>query len=285
LVTRYALHQRFRYEYSAPIRRLEHRLIVVPPPVHGDQRVVAHGLRVTGAAARATTTADGFRNHVIELRAPVVERAIEFETWVTVERDGARASQGARLHASSLRDPRYTGPSMLTAPDAHITDVARELTRGRRDPRELAEAVMGWLAATMRYQYGATTVRTTASEALASAAGVCQDYAHVMLAVLRTCGLAARYVSGHLVGEGGSHAWVEVLVPDAHQPQLARAVAFDPTNNCAAGAGYVTVAVGRDYADAAPTSGTFRSPATGTLSCRKRLELAPAPVEAALARS
>ena len=104
------------------------------------------------------------------------------------------------------------------------------------------------------YEYGVTTVATTAAEALAGGRGVCQDSAHVMIALCRAAGLPARYVSGHLLGEGGTHAWVEVVVADRRG---ARAVAFDPCNGRRAGRAYLTVATGRDYADVAPTSGTY----------------------------
>src|SRR5439155_332940 len=83
-------------------------------------------------------------------------------------------------------------------------------------------------------------------EALAFGAGVCQDYAHVMLALCRECGLPARYVSGHMLGQGGTHAWVEVVLP-AGGGHDAVAHAFDPTHAGRAGLGYVTIAVGRDY--------------------------------------
>jgi transglutaminase-like putative cysteine protease len=123
----------------------------------------------------------------------------------------------------------------------------------------------------MRYGFGATQVSTTAAEALAVGEGVCQDYAHIMLALCRLCGLPARYVSGHLLGEGGSHAWVEVLLADPDTPSETVAHAFDPTHGCAAGPGYLTVAVGRDYADVAPTSGWYRSRFGGSLVTRKRV--------------
>src|SRR5258707_739892 len=77
------------------------------------------------------------------------------------------------------------------------------------------------------YEYGVTSVQTTAAQALAGGQGVCQDFAHVMLAVCHVIGLPARYVSGHLLGQGGTHAWVEVLTP---QGKRATAIAFDPCN-------------------------------------------------------
>ena len=114
------------------------------------------------------------------------------------------------------------------------------------------------------------------SVALAGGKGVCQDYAHVMLSLCRVVGVPARYVSGHLVGEGGSHAWVEVVVSDALARGTSRtvAVAFDPTHNRRAGQGYFTVAIGRDYNHVAPTSGTFEGKDPGVLSALKRLRKA-----------
>ena len=119
------------------------------------------------------------------------------------------------------------------------------------------------------YEWGVTTVETTAAEAWAEARGVCQDYAHCMVALCRLCGLPARYVSGHLLGDGGTHAWVEVLVRDDASGEV-RAVPFDPTHDRRAGPRYVTVAVGRDYGDVPPTSGTFEGLYAGELTTHKR---------------
>src|SRR6266508_5776309 len=73
----------------------------------------------------------------------------------------------------------------------------------------------------------------------------------------RAAGIAARYVSGHLAGDGGSHAWVEALVPDPDRPGESVVEGWDPTHDRPVGDGYVTVAVGRDYADVAPLSGSY----------------------------
>ena len=102
--------------------------------------------------------------------------------------------------------------------------------------------------------------------------GVCQDYAHIMAALCRLHGIAARYVSGHLLGEGGTHAWVEVLLPGPTADE-AIVVPFDPTHGRRAGLSYLTIAVGRDYADVAPTSGTFTASYGGQLSARKHVNL------------
>ena len=94
-----------------------------------------------------------------------------------------------------------------------------------------------------------------------------------MIALCRLNGLPARYVSGHLLGQGGTHAWLEVLVPDPDHPGYVTALPFDPTQSARPGLNYVTVAVGRDYSDVTPTSGTHSSGYGGQLSTSKRLGL------------
>jgi len=115
--------------------------------------------------------------------------------------------------------------------------------------------------------------RFAAAEALAQGTGVCQDYAHVMLAISRACGLPSRYVSGHLLGQGGTHAWVEVILPANDGTGEGIAYPFDPTQATKAGLSYVTIAVGGDYADVAPTSGTYLSQLAGRLMTRKSVTL------------
>jgi transglutaminase-like putative cysteine protease len=92
-----------------------------------------------------------------------------------------------------------------------------------------------------------------------------------MIALCRGAGIAARYSSGHMLGEGGSHAWVETLLPDGRGAY--RHVAFDPTNNRRTTPAYITVAVGRDYNDVAPTSGSYVAPFAGRLTASKRAGL------------
>ena len=125
----------------------------------------------------------------------------------------------------------------------------------------------------MSYQAGLTDVSTTAAQALALGRGVCQDYAHVMLALCRACHLPARYVSGHLIGEGGTHAWVEVLLPADDGTGEAIAWPFDPTHASRGGLNQVSIAVGGDYADVAPTSGTYNADVAGRLTTSKRVLL------------
>ena len=265
----YLLHQTYRYEYDGPVRDLRHRLVVLPPEDHGEEHRVEHGVAVRGCDFRTTTRYDPFGNTVVEVRADRVDGAVEFESWAMVRRVGIGGT--VPVPASALFDSSLRRPTPLTRPDAALSRLARELAGGGGGALGAAERICAWVRSSLAYQWGFTTVRTTALEALAGGVGVCQDYAHVMLALCRAAGLAARYVSGHLVGEGGSHAWVEVVVPDPQRPGAAVAVAFDPTHDRRAGWGYLTVAVGRDYRDVAPTSGFYEGSGAGRLTGSKRL--------------
>ena len=112
---------------------------------------------------------------------------------------------------------------------------------------------------TFAYDTAATTVRSTVQEALSRRAGVCQDFAHVMIAVLRSAGVPARYVSGYIfrgesqvLGAEASHAWCEAYLPPFGW------VGFDPTNDRIINDYFVKVAIGRDYRDVSPVRGVYR---------------------------
>jgi transglutaminase-like putative cysteine protease len=266
----YLVTQSFRYEYPEPIRDLSHRLVVIPPERFGDQRRLRHEVAVGLDGVRREDSQDRFGNMVVDVFAPRVSSSIEFEIQVAVER---RAAQPNRLADGWLADGYLLQPSRLTTPDERLRRAAHELGDTSSSGLEQADRINDWVYQSMTYRWGATGVRTTAAEALAIGAGVCQDYAHVMLAVCHACGLPARYVSGHLVGQGGTHAWVEVVLPTNDGTGDAIAWPFDPTHASRGGLGYVTIAVGGDYADVAPTSGTYLSPLRGNLVTRKSVTL------------
>jgi transglutaminase-like putative cysteine protease len=117
------------------------------------------------------------------------------------------------------------------------------------------------------YIKGITTIETTVDEIVAQKAGVCQDFAHVMLELLRMIGIPSRYVSGYICpnkngmrGEGATHAWVEAFIPNHGW------IGIDPTNNVWATNNHVKLAVGRDFSDCTPAKGTFKGPARQSLS-------------------
>jgi transglutaminase-like putative cysteine protease len=262
---RYILEQSFRYEYDAPVESLRQRLVIVPPARHGNQYLRAHRLEVTGARARRRVRRDAAGNVVAWLRADYVPAAIEFRLTAVLER--VRDDGPAVLPAATLHSPRLLRPTRLTAPDDRLRAMAAGLA-GAGGPGELAQRICAAVSSAITYEYGVTTVSTTAAEALACGRGVCQDSAHVMLALCRLLGQPARYVSGHLLGQGGTHAWVEVIVPRAGH---AEAIAFDPCHGRRTDSGYVTVATGRDYADVAPTSGSYVGASAGRLTAGRRV--------------
>lgn len=266
--TRYWMDQHFVYRYPGRIRELRQRLVVVPPDRYGDQRLVEFHLHVSAPEAITTSTFDPFGNRVLLVDIPHVEEEVSFETRLVVERrlDGRRWPRVPTAEALPFR-----ASTPLTAAGGEIVSVARDLVARYSDPEEFAEAVSDWVYRSMRYAHGTTDVRTPAAEALRIGHGLCQDYAHIMLSICRVAGLPARYVSGHMLGEGGSHAWVEVLLWDGRSGY--RAVAFDPTNDRRSTAAYITVAVGRDYRDVSPTTGSFIAAHRGHLTTSKRAGL------------
>ncbi|MDQ1455899.1 MAG: hypothetical protein QOH28_1519 [Actinomycetota bacterium] len=253
-----AVEQRVHYDYSKPVRNLRQRLVVVPPPRHGRQHRIDWSVDIRGADAEIVrTTRDSFGNVRIDIGVPEVRSWIEFEVRTTI------AFRDDQTSARVRPDPRYARATRLTARD----DAIALLLTGcdRKEPGLICAQVHRALT----YEHGITDVHTTAADALAGSRGVCQDYAHLMVAACRLAGIPARYVSGHLIGEGGSHAWVEVLHHDHDNPDTWIAEAWDPTNCRRTDDSYITIATGRDYSDVAPMSGTFDGRARGRLTVQK----------------
>jgi transglutaminase-like putative cysteine protease len=146
--------------------------------------------------------------------------------------------------------------------------LALDYTDGQTDTWQAAQAIMRHIHRDFRYQPAVTHAHTHMREVLQARAGVCQDFAHVMIGLCRALKIPARYISGYLYngpadqlkGAQASHAWVEVYLPGHGWCGL------DPTNDRQADGHYVKVAVGRDYADVSPLKGTYRGTARRQLS-------------------
>jgi transglutaminase-like putative cysteine protease len=143
------------------------------------------------------------------------------------------------------------------------------------DAEDTARALASAIYASCTYEPGSTNISTTADAVLAGRRGVCQDFAHLLIALCRGLGLPARYVSGYLYDSGNaadtilaSHAWTEVFLDGRGW------LGLDPTHNRATGALYIRVALGRDYADAAPVRGIYQGDAKETLEVRVRMRTA-----------
>jgi transglutaminase-like putative cysteine protease len=161
-------------------------------------------------------------------------------------------------------------------PGPQLDDLARELHCERRgNPLDLLSELNTTIYKTFAYVPNSTNVDSPIGEALAARQGVCQDFAHIMIALVRHMKIPCRYVSGYMFHredaahrktendrslEGASHAWVEALVPRLGW------VAFDPTNNLIGGDRHIRVAIGRDYADVPPTRGVHKGEAQSELS-------------------
>ncbi len=266
---RYFCYQRFLYTYPGPVRNLHQKLRVLPPERYGDQTLCDFDLAMSPHPATHSESTDRFGNHVFQLEVAWIRRSISFEARMLVER---LSEPYALPEVTTAEAQPFLQFTELTTADERITAVAEQLQAESGDELELAERINEWVAAAMSYGSGATGVHTTAAQALATGKGLCQDYAHIMLSICRVVGLPARYVSGHMLAEGGSHAWVDVFVP-SQRPGYLEPIGFDPTNRRRPNLGYTTVATGRDYRDVAPTSGVYTGSYTGQLASSKRAGL------------
>ncbi len=267
----YLIHQHLHYDYPGPIHDLQQCLMILPPRQYGGQSLLNHRLNVTSSTVETVYREDSFGNTEIQLCVPYIEHSIDFEAWILVERHAEL--EPVQLPPDPAISKRFLQPSLLTQPDDALREVATMLNAQGKQGLELAQQINEWVYQYMQYAHDVTGIRTTAAQALALKQGVCQDYAHIMIALCHLCNIPARYVSGHLLGEGGTHAWVEVILPAEQQPDTLLAVPFDPTHGRQAHMGYVTIAVGRDYFDVAPTSGTYRAAYSGQLSAHKTVGL------------
>jgi len=186
---------------------------------------------------------------------------VETEAPAGVPRDGRLGWEPLREEASGGRLLEFMLPTELTTVTPQI---AATVTGDLRSvpPDGAAEAISSRVRERVSYMPGATGVRTDAQEAWDKGQGVCQDMAHVTVALMRAAGLPARYVSGYLhpdtrarpgsTAVGQSHAWVEYWAGSW--------VAVDPTSGAPVGERHVVVARGRDYADVPPLKGIYHGP-------------------------
>ncbi len=167
-------------------------------------------------------------------------------------------------------------PSHFARTSPELEALAKEFGVDQRsgDPLLALQALNSQVYNAFSYVKASTSVDSPIEHALQSRQGVCQDFAHIMIALVRGLRIPCRYVSGYLhheswhedrSGEGATHAWVEALLPRIGW------IGFDPTNNLIAGERHIRTAIGRDYADVPPTMGTMKGRATSELQVRVRV--------------
>jgi transglutaminase-like putative cysteine protease len=279
----YTIRHVTRFRYSAPITQsvMEVRM---QPRTEGSQRCLNFQLSVT-PSARVLNYRDYLGNVIHNFDIPGEHRQLSIIAQSQVE-VRPLAELPASLPASAwdeISQSEYDMlvPSHFTHPSPLLSDLAEELQVERRDdPLSLLRELTTKIYEAFAYVPDSTAVDSPIDDALKARQGVCQDFTHIMLALLRPIDIPARYVSGYLYSsrEGGtrstpgaSHAWVEALLP-----QLGW-VGFDPTNNLLADYRHIRVAIGRDYADVPPTRGIFKGKAETDLSVSVRVTLADEP--------
>ncbi len=264
---------------SGTQRLLSHSLDIQPPPALLREYVdVFNNSRTSfsfqSAHDKLTVVADSLVSTAVDPLARDVGAAPQLGLpWEQVS-DGFRYAAGAAYDSAS----EFLFASPYVPRDEAFIEFARGIFMPGRPLLDAAQALMTHIYTSMIYESESTEVNTPALDALKQGKGVCQDFAHIMVACCRAVGLPARYVSGYLltnpppgqprlIGSDASHAWASVYFPgSASQP--GRWLDFDPTNNKAPGEDYVTLATGRDFLDVSPMRGVIRGGA------RHRLEVA-----------
>ncbi|PZP52599.1 MAG: transglutaminase family protein [Pseudopedobacter saltans] len=159
----------------------------------------------------------------------------------------------------------YSKPYIIQSND--IIDDILSMSPKNGDKRELTEWCSQYINANFEYKKGVTTIETTVDEILEKKQGVCQDFAHLLLHMLRTLGITSRYVSGYICpnrngmrGQGATHAWVEAWLDDYGW------YGIDPTNNMWVTDTHVKLAVGRNFNDCSPVKGSFKGIANQSMN-------------------
>jgi transglutaminase-like putative cysteine protease len=266
---RFAIQYRCEYGYEQPVSD-QHNAVRVQPAETPMQRVDSYELNVT-PRARQFNYRDYFGT-----------RVSEFNLWEAHDRLLIEAR--ARVSTTAPPEPPETGFDPLAVPDyrdsveEYLVRDAAETANGRVDelvrelsaesPLELVRAVCDLIPDRFEYNQGVTYVGSTVDDLLDAGGGVCQDFVHLGLMLLRRRGVAARYVSGYLFAapEGGgedsvevdTHAWLEALLPGAGQNGAPGWVGADPTNRGLTGEQHVKIGHGRRYADVPPVKGVYR---------------------------
>ncbi|MFO1192533.1 MAG: transglutaminase family protein [Rhodoferax sp.] len=292
-----------RYDYLPPVEVAQHMAYLRPWNTVA-QELLSHDLQVEPRPAQQTEAVDvyGNRRTFVALQTPHAQLRVVARSTLRTHTRPMPASTVAweqvrerfRYRADAVYDPaaEFVFASQHVPRSTEFAAYARPSFPAGASMLDGALDLMHRIHAEFTYDNRSTQINTPAQQALAQRKGVCQDFAHIMIAGLRSMGLAARYVSGYLLtepapgtprllGSDASHAWVSVLLPDL--PADARWCDFDPTNDRwgwgLPGEDYVLLALGRDYADVSPIRGVIHGGANHQLSVAvtvSRLD-APAP--------
>ena len=287
-LVRYEIEHVSRYSYASPVRNCVMSLCLEPRNDLG-QRLLRFDV-TTDPLVPLNGEMDSFGNTKHVLNVHREHEALEVTARSTVELTpaaplpdslGPDAWEEIRSWKESFGDWDFTHPSDFTRPSPALASFVDRhgIARPSGDPLRALTELSDTLHRSFEYTLGSTSVISPIDHILESGQGVCQDYAHVMIAVARTWGVPTRYVSGYFYVPGpagepargtATHAWVECRLPELGW------VGFDPTNRSLADDRHVRIAVGRDYGDVAPTRGVFQGVAETRLDVNIGMSLRPA---------
>ncbi len=283
-MNRYHLVHVTEFRYDGPVSESYNEVRL--RPIHDETQSCLSFRILTNPASRGTSYRDSFGNWVHQFNILPEHRSLKIEAESVVLAHDAPAPVANTLKLPELESHRedleeqFLDYLAATKYVPHLSQLD-ELIEAAAKATD-GEAVSGFVEAAsllihekFKYVKGATHVNSSIQDSLSYGQGVCQDFAHLLLGVVRKAGLPARYVSGYLVPEsaasadakltqviGGyaSHAWAEVYIPDSGW------TGFDPTLGKPIGLQHVRVAYGRDYGDVAPVRGVYKGHAGQRLS-------------------
>lgn len=289
---RYDIRLRLSYEYQRPVGDAHHLVRAQPRELPGVQQVQSLSLAIDPQPNERTAFTDYFGNPVLAvvLRAPHRSLDVDMRALVQIE----RGQQGLDLSPDLAGLRAQLGGLRTLAPDApfhflpaservpllqRVTGYARSVGVDNCSVLQLVRQLCTRLRGDFSYDPDATHVDTPLGEAFDMRAGVCQDFSHIMIGALRGLGIPAGYVSGflrtipppgqaRLEGADATHAWVRVWCGVEMGWRE-----FDPTNGIDASDDHITIAYGRDYADASPLAGVLRT--TGAQTGRQAVDVIP----------
>jgi transglutaminase-like putative cysteine protease len=289
---------RYLTEYSYDSEVVDNlNALRVKPRDSSRQRCDEFSVRLT-PEVRLHRHTDYFGTEVVEFEISRPHRQLTIDVRARVSTRSAEPPPDTTWEA--IDDPSYReagGEFLLQTDDAPGNPVLEELLAAGADaatPRDLVLQVATVVPDRFEYRKGATFVDSTIADLLEAGAGVCQDFVHLGLCLLRRRGIAARYVSGYLYAasdddsresvEVDTHAWLEALlpVPDGGEPVW---VGADPTNRGLAEESHVKIGHGRHYADVPPIKGVYRGAASAELQASVTMARLERHDPAAIARS
>lgn len=279
-MTSYHIKHITRYRYASSVIDCANQLMLYP--IQDAQQVLKkHELHISHKPDLEEFV-DYFGNRigVFSVIMPIseltIESDIEIEITPTVlpEINYSVKDQWEKLNEQREQFP-YMDFMMLEnfEHENEVAAVIKKWVDHSLSPFETSQLLSKYVYDNFEYRKGVTTVETGAGEIWKLKAGVCQDFAHILLVMLRMLGIPARYVSGYICpkgeelrGEGATHAWVEVCVP------FYGWIGLDPTNNCIANDRHVRLAIGRHFTDCTPVKGTYKGSSEHTLEVSVSIE-------------